>query len=276
MNAAAYIGLEKHYNLKQLGIEFRPTSNRYWEYDRHTALHISYLDLDYFSLDDEVPQDDQWVELPNKAELVVKEDITIERMLEALNPDDEAWFVPNVRTDDGFYLFRWLFKNVMSEERLKKELAKILDDPALLELSKRISYPVFNEDTDEEIRFEIDVTPYGKWAFARIAAIEYNGSRFEHCLKKPSDTNVYKASSKNIELLKDNLIAFASSDSSSEWLAERIVYNFVVTPIPQVLINQEMALQLQAGWRTVYFVPKTLEAVAKFKVFETDYTIFME
>jgi hypothetical protein len=284
MNVAAYVRLERHYDLKQLGIEFIPVSDRYWEYDEHTAYRINYLDLDYIFLgDDPTPQHDDWIVLPEKAELVVKEDITIERMLDALivggdedRGNDEPWFVPNVRSDDGFYHFKWLFKNVMSEQRLKKELIQKLDDPALLSLSKTISFPVFDEDTDEEIRFEVTITPYGKWQFARIVAIRYDNSRFEHCLKKSSNRNVYKPGSKSIELLKNNLLAFSDSKSSDEWLAERLICNFLVAPNVQTLLNQEIALRLQADHFWVNSFAKDLEAVAEFEVFEIDYTTFIE
>jgi hypothetical protein len=275
MNAAAYIGLEKHYyDLKRLGIKFRPLSDKHWIYDKRTGWHISYVEPED---DDAAEQPDNWIALPDKAELVVEQDITVELMLDVLRRNNaEPWLVPNDRVGNEFYHFKFLFRNVMSEDRLRKELAERLNNPALLDQSKIVFFPVYKENTDEEIRFEVVITPYGKWKFARIVAVEYNGSRFEHYLKKPANTNVYKARSRNLELLKDHLIAFADLEASDEWLVERLVYYFIILPTLQTIINQEMTLRFQSNWSLVKFAPKTREAIANFNVFEIDYTTFIE
>lgn len=274
VSVVTYIRLVKDYDLEQLGIELNPLSSKYWEYDP-SSYYTKDFYLNYTFLgENPTPRHEDWIVLPEEAELIVKEDITIERMLDALRNDYNPWFVPNARLDVGFYHLPRLFKNVMTEEELKIELLRILDDPALLERSKTIFFPVFNEDTNEEIRFEVVLTPYRKWRFARIIAVEYNGARFEHYLKRPGDTNVYKMDSNDVELLKNSLIDFRILPSSDEWLAEQLICHFIDGPTPQVLINQEMGLRLQAKW--VSYLPKVSEVSAKFSVLEMDYTTFME
>ena len=277
MTVSSFIRLERDYDLQKLGIELRPLVQKYWAYDPHCAYNINFLDIEYeFLGDDPTPENKDWIVLPAKAEIVVKEDITIERMLETLRVDDEAWSVPNERMDDGFYHFRFLFKNVMSEQRLASELAQLLDDPAFLKSSNRLSLSVINADTDEEIRFEVIVTPYGKWKFARIVAVEYNGSKFEHYLKRPGNTNVYRASSKCIQRLRKSLIVFDHVSASDIALSEDVVKYFIDTPTPQALINREMALRISSKHNTIGIYTSKSQYLAEFKVFEIDYTTFID
>jgi hypothetical protein len=261
------------YNLDHLGIELEPLVDRYWEYHPNWFLDETLFDEGRNFLGaDPTPTHEDWIVLPERAKLIVKRSITLQRMFEALLLEDfEAHPVPDRNAE--YYIFPHLFKNVLEESELEKEVINTLNKPSVSKNSTTVPLTVLGTRHDERLRFEFIVTTFAGWKFFRVAAVEYNGNRFEYCLSKPGETNVYKIDSPLVQPLKDCCVVFARSIQATAF--EEFIYNFAGRTI-RTLINEDMALHIRSqGSEAVKYHDET-ELQVKFRQFQPDYTMFLE
>jgi hypothetical protein len=227
---------------------------------------------EYYNLlgNEPTPRRKDWIALPEKAKLVVKEDITIQRMFEGLKASafpTTIHLIPD--TNREYYYFQRLFRNVPNQRIFKKRLTKTLDSPSIAETSTRISIPAIEKETGQKVEFEFITTEFAGWKFVRLLSVKYDSARFECYVKRPDGRNVYPRDDPNIDLLKNSLIAFTESSVSVSalWLIHELYLG-----TENILINEEMALRLSLE----RFEPADEMILAWFKTLERDYTIFLE
>jgi hypothetical protein len=270
-NVTNYVKLVKAYNLGRLGIEVVPLVDRYWEFSPFVdCCKKAYKKEHDFLGSKPTPRREDWIVLPEKAKLVVKDDITIQRMFEELKATFSVKMANSVPdTNREYYLFQRLFRNVLNQKMFKKKLLKILDSPPIAENSTTTSLPVLDIRAQQEVEFEFIVTAFATWRFVRLLSVRYNNIRFEHYVKKPDGRNVYSRDEPNIELLKNSLIAFNgfSTLASIVWLIGELFRG-----TENILINEDMALRLSLE----QFGPPWPVDLAEFKTIEVDYTMFLE
>jgi hypothetical protein len=272
LNVVNYIKLLKAYNLEFLGIELVPLNDRYWEFNPFVTHYRRRRSECYnFLGSNPTAQHEGWIALPEMAKIVVKNDITVERLFQGLRADNfltKIHSVPDI--DREYYYFQRLFQNVPNQKTFKKKLSKILDAPPVSETSTTISIPVFEKKTGQKVQFEFTVTELATWKFVRIAGVEYNGSRFKYWVDMPGGINIYSTNHKSIDLLKNYLIGFTESSvtGTAFWLMQR----FMHVGTERVFLNEEMALHLCLE----RFEIEDNVALVEFKTIEPDYTTFLE
>jgi hypothetical protein len=166
-----------------------------------------------------------------------------------------------------------LFENVMDSASFNEELLARLESPAALDTAKTITATVVGEQPGQELELELLITKLFGWNFVRLASVKYTNSKFEYFLNNQTGKNVYHANSRDVgSLRKDFLVAFTRTDTFP--VIYSLIAHFLGFYDEQIIINEEMILRLKA--RYVNKQANRLVFNASFKVFEPDYTVFLE
>jgi hypothetical protein len=255
-------------------VEIEPISEKFVVYDEHIEKYLgpgSKSDFEKLKTKwlNGLISDVEYVTLPEVARLIVKNDITIEQFFENLNYDN--WFPALEYFAKGS--LDELFENVMQSASFKEELLARIEGPTALNSAKTITATVVGEQPGQELELELLVTKLFGWNFVRLASVKYNTSKFEYFLNNPTGKNIYRANSTDVgSLRRDFCLAFARGHTFP------VVYGFIKHFLQfydqQIIINEEMILRLKAR----YLDKQTNQLVfnASFKVFEPDYTVFLE
>jgi hypothetical protein len=280
LNVVSYLKLSKVLDFNHLDVEFQPVTNSFWEYNPHVWLHMTSFQPPkervtaiYSFLDNkQVPQHPDWIVLPEKVKLVVKQDISIQQLFEAISPYNLMYWLPDSR-GDLFHLLPVLFREGTDQRRLQAKLNDILDSPAVAENSRIISTTVVDNRLGQKIKLEFIVTEFAGWQFVRLLSMKYNGAKFEHYVKDQANGNVYSADSTYLGSLKrDYYIVFTKSELF--WACDQLMYEFMHHSPRRTLINEDMALHLRIYWHYRFHGQRKLNG--EFAVFEPDYTTFIE
>lgn len=277
-NVVNYIKFLKTYDLERLGIEMVPLTERYWEFNP-SVIHRERRHRTYYNFvgKNPVAKHEGWVVLPEKAKLVVKDNITIQRMLEGLDDIKLVFQFPD--QDKYYYYFPLFFRHVLDGNMFRRQLNEILDSLPP-EACTTISRTLTDRFNDQSVEFEFIATDFAGWTFVRLAAIKYNGARFEHWIKSPGNTNVYQVNSENVGLLREDYMHFTKGSPNA--ICNSHIDDFTMRK--RTVINKEMALHLHAGFYEVEEkferAPNIFEVRYIFKlaldVVEPDYTMFLE
>jgi hypothetical protein len=210
--------------------------------------------------------------LPERAKLIVKEDITVEKLFANLSKDIgpyQTLMVPDF--DEEYYLFRPMFSKVANKDNFRKQVNRMLDSlPA-----ETIIYELKDRISQETAMLELLVQNYSGWTFVRAAALQYKGLRFEHILRNPTGANVYPEDSKAVEPLRERCIAFRPTltDQMLRWFIIRFLWPEFNGESTITFINEECTLNFSV--RATWGEHKERVFEVRF-VTEMDYTTFLD
>jgi hypothetical protein len=280
LNVVSYLHILETLDFNRLGIELQPVVNSFWEYNPQVWPYFTFFDPSKerfigtynFLGNKQIPEHPDWVVLPERAKLVVKENISIQQLFEAISSQALLYWIPEPR-EYLFYYLPVLFKEGVDQRKLNEQLNDILDDPALAKNSRIISTTVIDKQREQKIKVEFVVTKFVGWQFVRPLSVKYNGAKFEHYVKDPANGNVYLANSTNIGTIKRDYCTVCTK-SEVFWACDQLMHEFMSHFPRRMLINEEMGLHLRLRWNKRFTGQRWVEG--EFAVFEPDYTTFLE
>jgi hypothetical protein len=267
-----YLRASRIFNLQGLGIEIQPLSETRWVYycfytfeETPWPVNKSILAIPEHANPDKVV-------LPEKAKLVVKADITVEKLLANLSKNigpNRPLLVSNF--DEVYHSFQLMFSKTASKDNFKRQASKILDTlPA-----ETVTYKIVDSATNETAIVELLVQNYLEWTFIRAAALQYKDSRFEYVLKNPTKANVYSKQSKAVEPIRERYIAFSSkiTDEGLRYFVSKFFWpeSYGLTKIK--FINEQCTLNFSVQETVGSSTERQLAARI---ITESDYTTFLE
>jgi hypothetical protein len=204
--------------------------------------------------------------LPETARLVMKSNVTMSRFFEN--------FLGAAFNETSLLLFEFRpFFRTIDDDKFERVLRRTLNQQ---ETHQTIRIPLIDAEAQKQVDLEIVLTKLFGWTFARLAAIEYDGTRFEHYVEKHDGRNIYQANSKHVKRILDNS-PIVIERTWHLYMAERLLGRFfdLVDFRPVYLfINDAMALWLRFRMVGTNFVNETFNV--RFEILEPDYTIFLE